>query len=159
MGRVFSYHDTHLHRIGTSYEQLPINAATSPVRSYNKDGHMTYRHAGSQPVYAPNSHGGPRADPGNELPTWQVEAAELGRYAYRRHAADDDFVQASALYRDVMNDTERANLAANIIGHAGDGVTADTQRRVVDYWSSVDPELGARVATGLGVPQPARAAA
>ena len=26
MGRIFSYHDTHLHRIGANYEQLPINA-------------------------------------------------------------------------------------------------------------------------------------
>ena len=63
MGRIFSYHDTHLHRIGANYEQLPINAPKSEVHSYNKDGHMTYRHAGAQPVYAPNSHGGPMADP------------------------------------------------------------------------------------------------
>ena len=34
-----------------------------PVHSYNKDGQMTYHHAGSQPVYAPNSYGGPAADP------------------------------------------------------------------------------------------------
>ena len=59
MGRVFSYHDTHLHRIGTNYEQLPVNAPTSPVRAYSKDGAMTYRHAGAQPVYALNSYGGP----------------------------------------------------------------------------------------------------
>ena len=39
MGRIFSYHDTHLHRIGANYEQLPINAPKSPVHSYNKDGH------------------------------------------------------------------------------------------------------------------------
>jgi catalase len=26
MGRIFSYHDTHLHRIGANYEQLPVNA-------------------------------------------------------------------------------------------------------------------------------------
>src|SRR6202022_1535651 len=63
MGRIFSYHDTHLHRIGPNYEQLPINAPKVEVHSYNKDGQMTYRHAGSQPVYAPNSHGGPEADP------------------------------------------------------------------------------------------------
>jgi catalase len=25
LGRLFSYHDTHLHRIGTNYEQLPVN--------------------------------------------------------------------------------------------------------------------------------------
>jgi hypothetical protein len=55
MGRIFSCHDTHLHRIGPNYEQLPVNAPGSPVHSYNKDCPMAYRHAGSQPVYAPNS--------------------------------------------------------------------------------------------------------
>ena len=40
--------------------------AEGPVHSYNKDGAMTYRHAGSQPVYAPNSYGGPQADPSKE---------------------------------------------------------------------------------------------
>src|SRR4051794_38236039 len=93
MGRIFSYHDTHLHRVGANYEQIPINAAKSPVHSYMKDGHMTYRHAGAQPVYAPNSYGGPVADPSSEPPTWWVEAGELGRYAYDKHAEDDDFIQ------------------------------------------------------------------
>ncbi len=45
MGRIFSYHDTHLHRIGPNYEQLPINSPKSPVNSYNKDAAMTYHHA------------------------------------------------------------------------------------------------------------------
>ena len=30
MGRIFSYHDTHLHRIGPNYEQLPINRPAVP---------------------------------------------------------------------------------------------------------------------------------
>ena len=38
MGRIFSYHDTHLHRIGANYEQLPVNAPKVEVHSYNKDG-------------------------------------------------------------------------------------------------------------------------
>ena len=63
MGRVFSYHDTHLHRIGANYEQLPINSPKSEVNSYNQDGPMTYHHSGDQPVYAPNSHGGPAGRP------------------------------------------------------------------------------------------------
>jgi catalase len=149
MGRIFSYHDTHLHRIGTNYEQLPINAPKVPVHSYNKDGAMTYRHAGPQPVYAPNSYGGPRADPAKELPTWWVEAGELGRYVYGRHADDDDFVQPRALYRDVMNDADREHLAGNIVAHASDGVTEAVQRRVISYWADVDADLGARVALGL----------
>jgi catalase len=150
MGRIFSYHDTHLHRIGPNYEQLPINAAKAPVHSYSKDGPMTYRHNGSQPVYAPNSYGGPKADPATELPTWFVEAGEIGRYAYEKHADDDDTVQPRALYRDVMNDTDREHLAGNIVAHASNGVSGDVQRRVVAYWTAVDGELGARVATGLG---------
>src|SRR3954470_5501173 len=49
MGRIFFYHDTQLHRVGANHEQLPINAPKSPVRTYDKDGPMTYHHAGSQP--------------------------------------------------------------------------------------------------------------
>jgi catalase len=150
MGRVFSYHDAHLHRIGANYEQLPINAAKSPVNSYGKDGFMTFRHAGDQPVYAPNSYGGPQADPAKELPTWPVESDELGRYPNPSHADDDDFVQAGSLYRDVMDDIDREHLATNIVAHAGDGVSPAVQERVIAYWTSVDPHLGAAVAAGLG---------
>jgi catalase len=150
MGRVFSYHDTHLHRIGTNYEQLPINAPRSPVHTYAKDGAMAYHHAGDQPVYAPNSYGGPRADASKELPTWWVEAAELGRYDDVRHAEDDDFGQAGTLVRDVMSNTDREHLVTNIVAHAGAGVSEDVQRRVIEYWTSVDAQLGARVASGLG---------
>ncbi len=151
MGRIFSYHDTHLHRIGPNYEQLPINAPRVDVHSYNKDAAMTYHHAGDQPVYAPNSHGGPQADPqrGAEL-SWSVPGGELGRYAYEKHAEDDDFGQAGTLYRDVMSDTDREHLVTNIVGHASDRVSAEVQLRVVAYWTSVDPGLGARVAAGLG---------
>jgi catalase len=149
MGRVFSYHDTHLHRIGTNYEQLPINAPRCPVHSYDKDGPMNYRHAGAQPVYAPNSHGGPAADPSKEMPSWWVEAAEIGRYAYELHAEDDDFTQAGMLYRDVMSATDRDHLVTNIVAHASNGVTRAVQSRVADYWGRVDPDLGTRVAAGL----------
>jgi catalase len=158
MGRVFSYHDTHLHRIGTNYQQLPVNAPKCPVHSYNKDGAMAYRHAGDQPVYAPNSYGGPQADPSKELPTWWVEAAEIGRYAYEKHADDDDFVQPGTLYRRVLSPTDREHLVTNIVAHAGAGVSHDVQLRVIDYWMRVDAELGARVATGLGFADLARAA-
>ncbi|MGI8429031.1 MAG: catalase [Solirubrobacteraceae bacterium] len=151
MGRIFSYHDTHLHRIGPNYEQLPINAPRVDVHSYNKDASMTYHHAGDQPVYAPNSHGGPRADTqrGADL-TWSVPGGELGRYAYEKHAQDDDFGQPGTLYREVMDDAQREALVTNIVGHASDRVSEETQLRVIAYWANVDPGLGARVAAGLG---------
>jgi catalase len=146
MGRIFSYHDTHLHRIGPNYQQLPINAPKVPVHSYNKDGPMAYRHAGSQPVYAPNSYGGPMADPDRAADLgWWVEAAEIGRFAYEKHAEDDDFVQPRKLYREVMTDTDREHLVTNIVSHVKAGVKPDVVHRVVEYWRSVDPDLGAQV--------------
>jgi catalase len=150
MGRIFSYHDTHLHRIGANYEQLPINAPKCPVHSYSRDGAMTYHHPGAQPVYSPNSYGGPQADPTKEVPGWWVEAGEMGRYEYEPHADDDDFVQPRALYREVMSPTDREHLVTNVVAHASDGVSGEVQERVIGYWTNVDPGLGARVAAGVG---------
>jgi catalase len=156
MGRIFSYHDTHLHRIGPNYEQLPINAPQVEVHSYNKDASMTYRHSGQQPVYAPNSYGGPQADPelGADL-GWQVPGGDLGRYAQDLHAEDDDFGQAGSLVREVMTDVDRDHLIANIVEHARDHVSNPVLDRVIAYWTSVDPGVGARVAAGVGrAPRP-----
>jgi catalase len=112
---------------------------------------MTSRHAGAQPVYAPNSYGGPEADPERAgAVAWSVGAGELGRYAYDKHAEDDDFGQAGALVRKVMDDTDRAHLVTNIVAHASNRVTDEVQLRVIAYWTSVDAWLGARVAEGLG---------
>jgi catalase len=149
-GRLFSYPDTHRYRIGPNYLQLPVNRPRSPVHSYNKDGPMRYENYGD-PVYAPNSYGGAEADPG----PWQGEsyhvAGDIVREAYKPHAEDDDFGQAGTLYREVLDETGRRNLANNIIGHATSehGAEGDVRRRVVEYWTSVDTELGARVAKGL----------
>jgi catalase len=85
------------------------------------------------------------------VPTWWVEAGEMGRYEYVPHADDDNFVQPRALYQDVMNDTDRAHLASNIVAHANDGVSSAIQERVVQYWTNVDASLGAAVAAGLSV--------
>ena len=152
LGRIFSYHDTHLHRIGTNYEQLPVNRPRIDVHTYNKDGAMRYAHGGSQPVYAPNSYGGPNGDPvryGD--PGWYVEGDEIVRAAARLHAEDDDFIQAGNLYRDVMSPIDRDHLVQNLVAHLGDGVERAVQERAVALWRKVDADLGARVAQGLGL--------
>jgi catalase len=54
------------------------------------------------------------------------------------------------MYREVMSDTDREHLVTNIVGHASDDVSEEMQLRVIAYWTNVDPQLGARVAAGLG---------
>jgi catalase len=63
------------------------------------------------------------------------------------------------LVRNVMDDTDREHLATNVIAHASDGVAPQTLGRVISYWTSVDPTLGARVAAGLGTANGQRSAA
>jgi catalase len=65
------------------------------VKLYTEEGNfdLVATTPGSQPTYAPNSYGGPQADPDRAADLgWWVEAAEIGRYAYDKHAEDDDFV-------------------------------------------------------------------
>jgi catalase len=153
LGRLFSYPDTHRHRIGANYLQLPVNQPIVPVRSYSFDGPMSYRHSGDQPVYAPNSFGGPQADPvGGADVTWFVEAGEMVRDAYVAHRDDDDFVQPGTLYREVMSDTDREHLIANIVGHLSKGVIPRIADKAIEYWRNVDADLGAQVAKQLASP-------
>ena len=107
---------------------------------------MTYRHAGDQPVYAPNSFGGPVADPVRGADTtWPVEAGEMVRAAYEAHRDDDDFVQPGTLYRDVLSDTDKEHMTTNIVGHLSKGVLTRVRDKAVEYWRSVDADLGANV--------------
>jgi catalase len=149
LGRLFSYPDTHRYRIGPNYLQLPINTPKVKVNSYNKDGAMRYRHSGDTPVYAPNSYGGPVADPSFADTVWGVEGGAMIRAAYEPHAEDDDFGQAGTMWDKVLDEDARDRLVDNIVGHATTGVSSAIQRRVVDYWTKVHTDLGARVGQGI----------
>ena len=91
LARGFSYSDAHRARLGVNYRQIPVNAPKSPVHTYSKDGAMRVQNV-SDPVYAPNSYGGPKAQP--ELTDdgghWYADG-DMVRAAYTLHAEDDDF--------------------------------------------------------------------
>ena len=154
LGRMFSYPDAHRYRIGVNYNQLPVNAPRSPVHSYSKDGAMRYEKV-SDPVYAPNSKGGPQADTDRygEQAGWHTDG-DLVRSAYSLHAEDDDWGQAGTLVREVMDEAGRNRLVSNIVGHLLDGVTEPVLERAFEYWRNVDKDLGQRVEDGVRAGQP-----
>lgn len=51
--RLFSYADTHRHRVGVNYQQLPVNAPKVPYRfgNFQRDGQMAFYNQGSRPPY------------------------------------------------------------------------------------------------------------
>jgi catalase len=148
LGRLFSYADAHRYRLGVNYQQIPVNAPIVPVNTYSKDGAMRMVNR-TDPVYAPNSKGGPKADSERyKPPTWYADG-EIMRSAYVSHAEDDDWGQPGTLVRTVMDDAARDRLVSNIVGHLLDGVTDPVLKRAFEYWRNVDKNLGDRVEHGV----------
>jgi catalase len=148
LARGFSYADAHRARLGVNYKQIPVNAPKAEVNSYSKDGVMRVRNA-SEPVYNPNSYGGPVADPSRAAEVhWQADG-EMVRTAYTLRPDDDDWGQAGTLVRKVLDDAARDRLVSNVVGHLLNGVSEKVLLRAFDYWRNVDAELGERIEKGV----------
>ena len=148
-GRLFSYHDTHRHRLGPNFHLLPVNAPRGvPAGNYQRDGAMSFGPtAGGHPNYYPNTFGGPAPDPNAAEPLLKVNGM-LGRQPYIH--PNDDFVQAGDLYRNAMTDQDRTNLIGNIVSHLS-GAQKRLQLRQAAIFLKADQEYGRRVAEGLGL--------
>jgi catalase len=149
LARGFAYADAHRARLGVNYKQIPVNTPKSPVHSYSKDG------AGrtvsvSDPVYAPNSYGGPAAqpDPGGEAGLWYSDG-DMVRQAYTLRPKDDDWTQAGILVREVMDADARERLVGNVVGHLADGVSEKVLVRAFEYWRNIDQEVGDKIEKGV----------
>jgi catalase len=148
LARGFAYSDAHRARIGGNYRQIPVNASKSPVHSYSKDGAMRVINA-VDPVYAPNSKGGPAAATGFQTEPGWAASGEIVRSAYVDHPEDDDFGQAGTMVREVLDDAARERLTDNIVGHLLNGVSEPVLARAFEYWRRVDPDLGSAVEAGV----------
>ncbi len=145
LGRMFAYADAHRARLGVNYKQIPVNAPQCPFHSYSKDGAMRTQNV-EDPVYAPNSKGGPQADP-NRYPESAVWAADgqMVRSAYTLRSDDDDYSQANDLINKVMDDSARDRLVSNVSGHLLNGVTQPVLERAFEYWKNIDTVIGERI--------------
>jgi catalase len=148
LARGFSYSDAHRARLGVNYKQIPVNAPRVPVHAYSKDGAMRINNV-SDPVYAPNSKGGPAADTEhNPVVGWYADG-DMVRAAYSQHEQDDDWGQAGTMVREVLNDAARERLVDNIVGHLLNGVTEPVLVRAFEYWHNVDKDLGDQIEQGV----------
>ncbi len=156
LARGFSYSDAHRARLGANYRQIPVNQPIVAVHSYSKDGHMRM-HNVADPVYAPNSYGGPTADPTrtDDGGLWYADG-EMVRSAYTLRADDDDWAQAGTMVREVLDDAARDRLVDNIVGHLLNGVSELVLNRAFAYWRNVDKDLGAQVESGVRAKQDAK---
>jgi catalase len=146
-GRLFSYHDTHRHRLGPNYHLLPVNCARAcPTNNYQRDGFMRFDdNGGGSPNYYPNSFGGPAPKLSAGEPPFDI-IGMASRKPYTH--PNDDFFQAGELYRRVMTARDRSHLIGNIVEHLG-GARKRIQMRQTAIFYKADSDYGRRVAKGL----------
>ncbi|WPK26829.1 hypothetical protein PUMCH_004191 [Australozyma saopauloensis] len=138
--RLFSYPDTHRHRLGVNYQQIPVNCPVAGVfNPHMRDGLMNVNgNLGSTPNYfsATNQFKTEEFKLQEEQEVWEGAACP-----FHWKATDAEFTQAQALYKTLARyPNQQKNLAHNVAVHA---LAADhaIQDRVIAYFAKVSQEL------------------
>uniref|UniRef100_A0AAX7SDW5 Catalase n=1 Tax=Astatotilapia calliptera TaxID=8154 RepID=A0AAX7SDW5_ASTCA len=145
-GRLFSYPDTHRHRLGANYLQIPVNCPfRARVANYQRDGPMCmHDNQGGAPNYYPNSFSAPETQPQFMESKFQV-SADVARY---NSSDEDNVTQVRTFYTQVLNEEERQRLCQNLAGSLK-GAQLFIQKRMVENLKAAHPDYGNRVETLL----------
>lgn len=145
-GRLFAYADTHRHRLGANYLQLPVNCPyRTNVTNYQRDGPQCYgNNQEGAPNYYPNSFNGPVDD----LKYAHHKTSISGDVARYNSSDEDNFTQPGIFWSKVLNDAERERLVQNIADHVS-GAVDFIQERAVKNFTQVNPDFGRRLAEKL----------
>lgn len=154
--RMFAYPDAARYRLGVNYQQLPCNAAESPVYSpYQRDGAFRYNsNYGGDPNYvnaslkAVNFKGSVGA---NNVSNGGHEEWVGGKIAgYRSEVTDEDFVQPRMFWQVLgrSGPNEQRDLVNNICSHLGKAIPR-VQNEAVAVFAKVDAGLATQIKTGL----------
>jgi len=141
-GRLFSYNDTHRHRLGANWDQIPVNCPyRAKPRNYQRDGPMTVtNNQAGAPNYFPNSFSGPRSDR-----KYQEHRTTLSADVTRWNSADEDnFTQVGIFYNQVLNDEEKFRLCDNIASHLCNAQEF-LQERAIKNFSAADRNYGRKI--------------
>ena len=159
-GRLFSYQDTQLSRLGTvNFHQIPINQAKGcPFQNFQRDGHMQMAVPKGRANYEPNSlseageDGGPREDPKGGFRTAAIPV-EGEKVRLRAESFADHYSQARLFFRS-QTEIEQAHLASAIVFELSKVSLAHVRERVLANLQNVDETLAQRVADGLNLSLP-----
>ena len=145
-GRVFSYADTQMHRVGVNALQLPVNRPRAEVVSNNQDGAMNGGQRSGSVNYEPSRQVAVKEDPqfkSSALPlAGSTQQAAIGKTL--------NFRQAGEFYRS-LSPAERKNLVSNLAGDLGQVKSAETRDTVLAFFYKADADYGRAIAQALSV--------
>jgi len=151
-GRLFSYLDTQLSRLGSAnFHQLPVNAPKCPFANQQRDGHMQMLVPKGRVNYEPSSLA---ADSARESPESGFRSAAVGeageRGRIRAETFADHYSQARLFFRS-QTAPEQAHLASALVFELSKVEAPHIREAMVGHLLNIDPDLGRRVADGLAL--------
>jgi catalase len=157
-GRLMSYHDTQLHRLGSpNFTELPINKSLCPFHNNQRDGRMQMRIPTSRVNYYPNSLGNGQPAPSQtEGFVHYPERVEGHKVRERSPSFKDHFTQAT-LFFNSLSMPEKEHLVQAAHFELGKVEDRGVRERMVNLFNHVDHELAKKVAMGIGIPEPTQA--
>ncbi len=139
-GRVFSYADTQMYRLGANGMSLPINRPVVAVNNGNQDGAMNMGHTTSEVNYEPSAR-----NPRPQMDQARYSQLPLnGTTQQTKIVKEQNFKQAGELYRSFTK-AERQDLINNF-GGAVSGADEQAKYKVISFLYKADPEYGTGVA-------------
>ena len=164
-GRLFSYQDTQLSRLGTvNFHQIPINRAKGcPFQNLQRDGHMQTQVFKGRANFEPNSlaeageEGGPREDPQGGFRSFSLPMEEK-KVRLRAETFADHYSHARLFYRS-QTEIEQAHLASAIVFELSKVALPHVRNRMLANLRNVDETLASRVANGLAMDLPPKSKA
>jgi catalase len=149
-GRLLSYHDTQLSRLGSvNFHQIPINAPKCPFANQQRDGHMQMTQPTGRVAYEPNSlsENSPRETPAKGFHSAGVpETGVKGRIRVESFA--DHYSQARQFY---LSQTayEQAHIASALVFELSKVEHVHVREAMVAHLQHIEKALAKRVAAGL----------
>ncbi|WP_426094701.1 catalase [Flavobacterium sp. DSR2-3-3] len=156
-GRLFSYTDTQLSRLGSpNFHEIPINRTIAPMHNNQRDGHMRQEINVGRVSYHPNSLGGgcpfqAKIDEGG-FSSFN-ERIDAHKVRDRSESFSDHFGQAT-LFFNSQTQTEKNHIINALRFELGKLETEAIQIRMLGLLSQIDTILATKVAEGLGLKVP-----
>ncbi len=159
-GRLFSYQDTQLSRLGgPNFHQLPINAPKGcpmGVQNFQRDGMHQMAIPKGRVAYEPNSLDGGTGPRENPATGFRSVPEEISGAEERRRAQTfaDHYSQARLFFRS-QTEVEQRHIISAFAFELAKVETKAIRTRMIGHLAVVDPALHAGVAAALGMTEAA----
>ncbi|KAF2224203.1 CAT1 catalase [Elsinoe ampelina] len=150
--RLFSYPDTHRHRVGVNYQQLPINQHRSKYQAGNfqRDGSMSFYNQGGRANYL--SAADPISFSSKVVDLNKTHGHFIGQAVlHLSQILPCDFNAPRALWEKVWDEPARERFIKNISGHMSTVKDDEIIKRQIAIFSEVSKDLSARLEKATGI--------